>query len=85
MEENAMYIMWQKLRKLHHVIKDKIRPFNGIKSKLIKLDDLTKAQQNLVLDRMNITKIERTKDLSIEIIKLCNIEEQFLRKKAKIQ
>lgn len=85
LEGNVMYVVWQKLRRLQPVIKERSKPLNGIKKQIDKArEDLSKAQQELILDRMNIAKIDRTKGLTKKIIELCNIEEQLLREKAKI-
>lgn len=81
-----MYIIWKKLQRLQHVIKNISKSYGGITQQLEKArEDLYASQTNLLQDRMNIQLIDRVKDCNNEVLSLSNIEEKLLKKKSKVE
>lgn len=66
-------------------IKEISTPFKGVTSQLEKeRERLEASQTGLVLDKINVDLIERTKAISTEVSRLSNIEEQLLKQRARV-
>lgn len=71
--------------RLELVIKGMCKTFNGINQYLgVARVDLTLAQYNLLMDKMNVQLIDKVKKCTKEVLGLSNIEEQVLKQKSKV-
>ncbi|XP_058761622.1 uncharacterized protein LOC131635037 [Vicia villosa] len=85
MKGKPMYRVWKKLQRLQRVIKERRKPFHGNGKQLEKArENLDKAQQNLLIDRMDVGRINMVKFYTREVMNLAKIEENLLRQRAKI-
>ncbi|KAK2396003.1 hypothetical protein QL285_057684 [Trifolium repens] len=80
-----MYVLWRKLLRLQPVMRKLSRPIMGINITLEKArNELKLTHTNLLSDRMNPLRIQHVKECTEEVIKWCDLEEQMLQQRAKI-
>ncbi|CAK8530761.1 unnamed protein product [Lathyrus sativus] len=82
---SLMYVLWQKLKRLKHELKNFSKPLSDVKNKLISVrNTLRETQEKLSNDKMNNTLIGKAKDLTEEVISLNEMEWKILQQRAKI-
>jgi hypothetical protein len=80
-----MYVLWKKLQRLQPILKAFSKPISDVKLKISKArEDLLKAQKDLVLDRLNVDKIDMVKQCSDELLNWQEVEEKILQQKTKV-
>ncbi|XP_058775224.1 uncharacterized protein LOC131649480 [Vicia villosa] len=81
-----MYVLWQKLRRLHPILKKLNKPLVLADQNIKKAgDNMDKTQKDLVNDRLNISKINEVKRLTEELVKWQEIDEKVMNQRAKIE
>ncbi|CAK8574341.1 unnamed protein product [Lathyrus sativus] len=82
---NPMYVLWHKLKRLQHELKQFSKPLSDIKRKLIAARaNLKETQGKLIGDRLNNTLVEEAKKLTEEVISMNELEWKILQQRAKI-
>lgn len=71
-----MYFLWRKLHRPWPAVRKQSMVFKGISEKIdIAMEELKKAQRDLMHDIFNLQLIDRTKELTSKVINLNNIKE----------
>ncbi|CAK8543759.1 unnamed protein product [Lathyrus sativus] len=82
---SPMFVLWHKLKRLKHGLKQFSKPLSDIKTKLISARNiLEETQEQLRNDRMNTNLIGKAKDLAEAVISLNEMEWKILHQRAKI-
>ncbi|KAL5127208.1 hypothetical protein HKD37_14G039672 [Glycine soja] len=80
-----MYVLWEKLKRLKPALNKINRPLHHIQSRIMEArQNLQHAQQSLVEDRWNSSKIDTVKRYTEEVINWNSLEEKTLQQKSKI-
>ncbi|CAK8578493.1 unnamed protein product [Lathyrus sativus] len=82
---SPMYVLWHKLKRLQHELKQFSKPLSDIKRKLIAARaNLKETQGKLTEDRLNITLVEQAKKRTEEVISMNELEWKILQQREKI-
>ncbi|CAK8537830.1 unnamed protein product [Lathyrus sativus] len=82
---SPMYVLWHKLKRLQHELKQFSKPLSDIKRKLIAARaNLKETQGKLTEDRLNITLVEEAKKLTDEVVSMNELEWKILQQREKI-
>ncbi|CAK8562736.1 unnamed protein product [Lathyrus sativus] len=80
-----MYVVWKKLQRLQSHIRKLSRPLAEIHKEIARAqDDLNKAHDSLMIDRLDADKINVVKSCSENLIRLQELDDSMVRQRAKI-
>jgi hypothetical protein len=85
LEGRPMFVVWKKLQRLQHHIRKLSKPLSNLHKEIAQArEDLNKAQNELMTDRLDGDKINVVKSCSEKLLNLQELDDSMVRQRAKI-